>query len=810
MRRLSKVVPPYLWMAAVLFFFFLPLLPLEVSPNSPELFATERLRESILESFSLGQWPLWNPLLGPGGGAAQIFSIVPWDYHLLLKSLIPDWDWMVLFDGILMGLALLWACRAMGVVPKAAWFVFPAAFLFLYTMDFVQFQAIPLYYDSLFIAFFPLLALTYRIERGEGTRRTWLAVALLYVFSFQGSKIEVWAMQLPLVLFLWVAGLRVSSVGARFRREDLRYLGVLAVGWLAHGWQILWLRGLIEESGRAGFRGWEKLGPALLDFAKSFPLSSLVLSGFWYFGITSLLLRRKRAWWALPIVGILLWEFFPLAWLREDIVAPWPLRGIAGVFFLGLFFVQYALLVVRRRSEKLYFDFPVLLLCLAHFIFENEITFNWGVRSIEYYSLAPLFLLALGWLASLASPRAALRRAALVGLLGIYFFRAHLSVLTMRLTGVLWHNQRDTYFPSALFALLFILGAEHLLSRWKWEIPRRRIVATFALGTLGIAVMVSLQRANFLRIDSGWAWNAKPSCSTKVGQVLEKKELVGPSHRIATSPWAVLPGSFLPLGLHHVNVYDSLVSAPTKKFLASPSRVGAFREECELPYPWLPNNLQRVVNCSSAERQAYYAGLISPPFDFRSPAELSRVGASLVLTDIPAAEGLKLVEEIPECAGTPEHEGRVGLFSAAAAPLPFALFQAGVTSCEGFRTESAVPLEVATSLFARPFLKDRFDLAVPATAGGCLLFRVSHSRFWEFSIGPRKLPSSEGPDGFTKLFVPPGQVTVAARYFPALPALFALGCLVQFLLLVALGRTYASYSKSRRVLDVTRPLLASD
>lgn len=807
MPRFWKATAPYLWMAAILFFFFVPLLPKEVSPNSPELFATEKLRESIVDSFAQGHWPLWNPLLGPGGSAAQIFSIVPWDYHLLLKSLLPDWDWMVILDGILMGLALLWSVRAMGVLPRAGWFAFPLAFLFLYTMDFVQFQAIPLYYDALFIAFFPILALVYRIEKGEATARTWLALAALYAFSFQGSKIEVWGMQLPLAVFLWAAGLRLG----RPRLGDLRYVGVLAFGWCANAWQIIWLRGLIEESGRAGFRGWDKVGPALFDFAQSFPASPLVLALFWYYAITSLALAQRRlALTAAPFAGIFLWKFFPVQWLREDIVVPWPLHGAYGGLFLSLFIVQYVVLLARRRSTKLYFDFPVLLLCASHFVFENETTFNWGVRSIQYYSAVPLFVLAIGWLASLASARTQLRRAALVALLGIYFFRAHLSVLTLRLTGVLWHNQRDTYFPSALLALLFLLGAEHLLGKVNWAVKRNQIITTLSLGTAGILALISFQRSNFLRIDSGWAWNEFPSCSTRLGQVLKEERLLGPANRIATSPWAVLPGSLLPLGLHHVNIYDSLVSRPTKKYLLSPARAGFFREECQLPYPWLPNNLQRVVQCSSAERQAYYAGLISPAFDFRSPAELERVGANLVLTDIPAAPELTLIREMPECAGTPEHEGKVGLFSAPSPEAPFAVLHAGIASCAGFRAEDARALPTRSDLLQAPYLKDRFDVAVPAQPGGCLRLRVAFSKFWDFSVGNRALAAASSDEGFTLIHVPPGQLTLAARYFPALPSLFWAGALLQLLLWLACLRTFFRYPENICVPEVTPSALASD
>jgi len=791
MFRAIKDMAPYAWMTAVLLFFFLPLFQPEVSTNSTELFATERFREAVMQSLAHGQWPLWNPLLGPGGSAAQIYSIIPWDYHLLLKEFFADWDTLVIIDGILMGLSFVASLFLFGLPVFAAWLLPPLSFLFLYTMDFVHFQAIPLYYDSLFIAFVPLLALTFRLEKGTGKPLPLiLGIAALFTFAFHGSKIEVWGIQLPIVLAFWILGLRVAFRKKLFVRSDWAYLAVYGFGLLANAWQIYWLQGLIAESGRAGLHGWKALPRATALFFKSFMGSSLLIVvatlvtlGCFFVGRFSW--RRKLM--LIPVAAGLLY-FFPLNWLRQDIVEMPVLRGAVGWTFLtalfGHFLYFYRGAFSRRR---IFFEYPALILCTAFFLFENEMTWNWGVRSIQYYTLPLLLILVAGLLGSLHSARSEIRLAVLIALAGIYFLRAHVSVFTVETTSWLWHNQRDTYFISSLFSLLLLIGFEHFYVQVDLKKTHVKIVLVCLTGALGISSLLSFQRMNFLRVDSGWMWNVQSSCSTKLLQVLREKNLVGHRQRIVTSPWAVMPGSLLPLGIHHLNVYDSLVTSETKGYLQSSTKRAPVRPECRLPYPWLPNNFHRILGCSSAEREWHYRSTISPSFDFRNEKELRRVGAVLVLTDsLTRPKGFTPIASLSECNDSPEHTEQVQLYASSFPAPPFAVFQEGITGCKQFDSSKAHPIKIKTDLYDAPSLKSRFTLSVQNQAAGCLMLRVTPSRFWSFSTAEGPRPAEAEAGVFTKLWLDEGPTEVTGRYFASLPVLLGLGVLLQMLLGLAL------------------------
>src|SRR5688572_15568124 len=88
-------------MILVVALFLLPALTHQFVPSSLELPATSKIHQAATESFSRAVWPLWNPLLGPGGSPGQAFGVIPWSYHLFLNRLFGDWNTLFFIDALL-------------------------------------------------------------------------------------------------------------------------------------------------------------------------------------------------------------------------------------------------------------------------------------------------------------------------------------------------------------------------------------------------------------------------------------------------------------------------------------------------------------------------------------------------------------------------------------------------------------------------------------------------------------------------------------------------------------------------------------
>jgi hypothetical protein len=769
---------------------------------SGEELILEGLRTDIFSSLAHFQLPLWHPLIGPGGSSTFPFVVIPWDYHLLLSPFLGRAQ-ILLLDLLLLGTSYLFLITTLFPFRSKQLPLMLIGFLSFYNLDVVYWLFPEFVFNTAFIATPALIAFIYRMEHNIG-RNNALWMYLLYIFSFIGSKPELWLQLIPMLSVITIAFRlfpRSCNEGLfqrmKFYRRDIVYFSILFFGVASQFWQVSLLSNLIAESGRvytnhAEF--WDVFQLFLLSFRYSpviylvscYVLAMLLLRMGDFFRITRWGIWRVIGTVAgLGLLGALLVAFLGIParqWLDEDLgvlVRRIPWLAMSAVALTFVFRKHFRSFLNGNHASRavLLIEMPIMTLMLSHFLLEDKSIWNWGPSTIQKSGSILGGLLVAATFLSLLSTQTRSRRIALFSLAALYFLRAHLNVILVHY-GMVWHDQRDAIYPSLWFSILIILGLEAALG-WIEHIRIKKI--KFAIMTAAFALFtVTVIQFQALSYELLPVWitpeNALESYRIRKWEAVNnliKLKIEGSLSTVSVDPNLGIPGGFLQRRIHQVEMYSSVTFKGMKEMSVSFADAQSYvpreglNSACQLPYLWFSNNIQRALQCPLAgDRGQYYSFSIFPPINVANQSLRELLGIEYLIAFKSNLEKivppLQLVGEISPRLSP---EIKIGLFRRTGPVAPqFADFQSGATGCPLDHLEARVPAQVKTDYFREPMAKSNFRLSFDAPSRGCLRMKVGYSKLWTFDINGVRVQPEVSDFVFMAVPVEAGRNEIVATY----------------------------------------------
>jgi hypothetical protein len=593
---------------------------------------------------------------------------------------------------------------------------------------------------------------------------------------------------------------------------------------LANYWQLNWIYRIVGESGRAGVQASYGVREIAAEFIGSFQFSYVVHLYLIYLAVTLFFLiiadlsRRglrgkpvgKALWFSLIVTYLIFVDRYSWAWLGEDL-AYWKERWLWSLFGLCGFLFCYVLLMWRylKKSERnaslLFFQYPATFLLALYFMFENPRLFNWGPGEIERLPFIYVGVLVLLLFFSVFSIRERSRVVALAVLSAIYLLRCHFQLLSLRILGMPWYDQRDDIYILFFFSVLIVLGWLRLIHLCRRHFRAKYVVfGFFVAGLLGVgngfhdiyehsplnpAIYAGLRNDVEHRRNTVRYLMDKYAPDTKYARVSLPDSLRTP------------PGSMLAIGVSEVSIYGSTVPKYHVNYVEKRrKRCGRIASKCRLPYLWLPNNIHRVLNCSFEDRIGKYNSYIKPNLDYYRHFDiLELLGVQFIFTDkmvdFPYLKLLKVAGRdlvlYKVLSKTSDRPFNVGRFLAASGN--------GEASCEWKEDGNWKLVNIETDLMGdKPVFRDRYRIGFDAPQKGCLLISWTYSKLWSFNVNGRDVVPRLGDTMFMVVPVERGENRILAHYHPKFKWHLAFSLGVTLLGIVWAVRFYLRNKKQRR------------
>lgn len=765
------------------------------------------LFQAIRLSFESFNLPLWNPFLGPGGMPGAAMAIIPWDYHILTKALTPNTLFRI--DTSLIFFGLILSLRFMQFPNRVVLIGFPLlAFCYL-NLSFVRYL-LPFGFLTGLFGTLPLVCgYIFKIARDESyTRTKFIVLTLLFFASFIATKFEMW-IQFFLFASLWSAVILIVFPTNR-RLFIATTLGAYLTAALLNAWQFYWIGTLVIESRRV--RGaTDPLLSIVFNFIRSFEKSSPL----WLFVVLLFL-----GW------GIRYAFVTQHKWLRSCAVISLSLIVVSlglidrNDFIGGNLYTFYLITIVTSAVGLLYvaargpwirtFNVALLTALLSHFVFENEAVFNWGRADILDWTPFSLIVFLILTFTSLFTKREKMLKAILFSLTGLYFFRAHLSLLLMQTIGYVWHIQRDGYFFSLCFGWLLVIGLEVILDSCLHRFQRfqtRQLapIGLYVLTSAAVLVWIFAHRPTFFSTSVWHPTDVKPA-EVHALTTLQSLGISSQTALTASIPSELtMPGSLLLSLTRQIDVYDSLISASTRTFFSFATESGLEVQpgRCSFPFIFFPNNIQKVLDCPIQDRLRTYRpqftlSLGRPKLDV---AEF--LGLRTVVTLEPQNDfSYSLIHEEKDRTSGPAFY--VYRKEPRSASTPFVYHSAKECSKSSLRDWQRVE-QIESNLYSEPQLKREFYFRFhnPVPKSGCLLLPVATSKLWSVSQSaqPVEFKSWNGLMAFDLPSVRNQHLQLT--YFADFEMVIVLGLLLAFLvarylIFPLLSQAYGKFSELYR------------
>lgn len=713
-------------------------------------------------------FPLWNPWFGPGGSHTTILAFIPWDFRYFLEEYWTSNTFVFGLDLFLCCLAYCSAFFYFGFKTIYDQILVLLSFLFYLNTEFLRFFFGYFVQNSVYIATPLVFLLIYLFEKTEIKKNVFVpCLSLLLWFGSEGSKIELWFFQLPIVILLWVTVCKIclkTSLLNGFKSYLLSFgifLGLV-------GWKIYILLPQIWESKRVVGNHNGHFYDIVSKFFATFSESSsiLVASAFCVLSFCFVLKKPKALiCLGLATLGILFWR---MNILRED------LSKTSLLTFGSVCFSFISLMVIKKNGEA-YQKRRILLLttllwAITSLLLQDTSIYNWGNPSFlqipEIYRWIFVMGVLLGGMASqrIVQP--------LVMYLGLFtLLRDHLSVLLLEKAGFIWHVQRDSSFFLFPLCALFFFGAQTIKGFLQEKTGPGGGLLNSALGLVllcFIAFSFVAQRNLFYL-----SYLTAPRKDFQAAySIPENSRVFRMPYCYPTNVWAPLEG--FERKVREISIYGSTISSFARLAVeANPREPGS---GCHLNYLWFPNNIQRIYGFPFDERLKNYLNIISPMLDLTKRGKLSEIAPEfLILNEDPKDSQFEFARTLAEVG-----DERVLLFkNKQFEEPPFATCKAHPGVIKEKSTE--------TTYFSEPKLKNKYWIRLVAEEKADITIRQTFSNLWNYKVNGNNIRAKVDPSGFVILPCFEGQNLVEAEYAKWLKPIFLAGLTILFLNVTFLG-----------------------
>ena len=713
-------------------------------------------------------FPLWNPWFGPGGSHTTILAFIPWDFRYFLGKYWTSNTFVFGLDLFLCCLAFCSAFFYFGFKTIYDQILVLLSFLFYLNTEFLRFFFGYFVQNSEYIATPLVFLLIYLFEKNEIKKNVFIpCLSLLLWFGSQGSKIELWFFQLPIVILFWVTACKIclkTSLLNGFKSYLLSF--VYFLGLVA--WKIYILLPQIWESKRVVGNHNGHLYDTVSKFFASFSESSsiVVASAFCVLSFCFVLKKPKALiFLGLSILGILFWR---MNILREDLSK----NGL--LTFGSVCFSLLSLMVIKKNGEaqqkRRILLLTTLLWAITSLLLQDTSIYNWGNPSFLQIPEIYRWIFVMGvLLGGLASQRIVQPLIMYPGLFTT--LRDHLSVLLLEKAGFIWHVQRDSSFFLFPLCALFFFGAQTIRGFLQEKTGPGGGLLNSALGLLLLCFIafsfVAQRNLFYLSYLTAPRKNFQAAYSIPENSRVFRMPYCDP-----TNVWAPLEG--FERKVREISIYGSTISSFARLAVeANPREPGS---GCHLNYLWFPNNIQRIYGFPFDERLKNYLNIISPMLDLTKGGKLSEIAPEyLILNEDPKDSRFEFVKTLAEVG-----DERVLLFkNKQFEEPPFVTCKAHPGVIKKKSTE--------TTYFSEPKLKNKYWIRLVAEEEAEITIRQTFSILWNFWRNGKKIHPSHDQNGFVTMRVSRGHNFIQAEYAPNLKPLLLFGFAIQGLVFMHLG-----------------------
>ncbi len=227
-------------------------------------------------------------------------------------------------------------------------------------------------------------------------------------------------------------------------------------------------------------------------------------------------------------------------------------------------------------------------------------------------------------------------------------------------------------------------------------------------------------------------------------------------------------------------------------FQSDPSQTSVPPLRCNLPFIFFPNNVQRVFDCTTAERVYYYTStIIATSVDAQRFLDRFQVKYMVKATP-PGGGNFRRID-----VGARELDGRsVFVWENKAITETDRREKVGYVEdeeldCMRKKVDNWNFIEKVDDYFMPPFIKQKFNFNINAPGKGCVLLRVAYSKQWQVENNDVEVIPVVGDGMFMKFPVVGGENEIVLKYYPHFKLYFLIAIFVIFLWLVS-GRKIIS------------------